>query len=109
MFVSTQGYARSLCIKMTFVSGAVLDFGMVRSKGNVRFGNVARVPALVLTLSPQEPRVSLPSAADPACDEVRTAGIELPVWLKVRPATKLGNGTGLELLMLSARSCSLWC
>lgn len=44
-----RSYVRSLCMKMTFISGAVLDFGMVRSKGNVRFGNVARVPARVLT------------------------------------------------------------
>lgn len=26
---------------MTFVSGAVFDFGVVRREGNVRFGNVA--------------------------------------------------------------------
>lgn len=42
MFVPTQGYVRSLCIKMTFISAAVFDFGVVRRGGNVRFGNVAR-------------------------------------------------------------------
>lgn len=63
VFVSAQGYVRSLCIKMTFVSGAVLDFGMVRSKGNVRFGNVAHVPPLVLTHLVQSAD-SLPAGAE---------------------------------------------
>lgn len=63
----------------------------------------------MLTRSLQEPSVSLPSAADPGYDGVRVAVIELPVWFKVRPVMKLGNVTELELLVLSAGSCSLWC
>lgn len=78
---------------MTFISGAALDFGVARTKGNVRFGNVARVPALVLTHLGQSadspPAGSECFITDPACAGLRAAGIEFPVCSKVRPVRKL--------------------
>lgn len=53
-----------------------------------------------------------PPTADPGCDGVRGAGAELPLWFKVRPVMKLACVVvlqKLELHVVYAGSCSLWC